>query len=312
MSRDSVAPLLRRFEELLPSADYGHIVSFVRYMTNGPRRLKPDTQVNYLRGVLLFVQQHLPDADRSLPEIVRLGNITRTLTSIDAERASFRRHFHFGMKAFARSLRDYGELGDTEYKRIADDRAKFESKPKRHVLKEDEFKQLVKDLSTHVEWDILTRIRSVTIFATFALTGLRNSELCALRLEDVNFDSGAIKVVNGKGGKPRTVGLSRRLEKLLKIYLEHRPHVEHDYFFVGPEGHPLNRDTMGKCFQKLSKVVNHYVHAHAMRRTFATISFRKGVTLDKLQVAMGHADMKTTMIYIQVDQDEVAREMRDW
>lgn len=149
--------------------------------------------------------------------------------------------------------------------------------------------------------------------ATLALTGLRNTELCLLKVADVDFDSGLVRVVRGKGGKARTVGLPDRLAPLLRAYLEFRPATASPFFFVGSTGEPLTRDLVIRRLQRLSTAVGIKFTAHALRRSFATdVAHHRGVPLDKLQVLLGHSDITTTRLYVQTDGHEAALEMRDW
>lgn len=122
-----------------------------------------------------------------------------------------------------------------------------------------------------------------------------------------------ITVVKGKGNRRRTVGLPRPVRPLVELYLEQRAAATaNDWLFVGGSGRPLNRDTLLKRFQRFSKLVGRPVSPHRLRRGFATSVAHKGISLDKLQVVLGHADITTTRMYVQTSGLEVAVEMADW
>lgn len=300
------------FSRLLSPPDLSLVASFVDHMENGPKPLRRDTVVAYLRALLTFTRRFPPGEGASLPSLITKGNINQVLITIPQHQASLRRNFLFGMKAFARCLSDLELIDTSSSAAIAGLMIRSTHKPQRHHLSEEQIQLAFKRLLAAPQMHELERLTSLALLATYVYTGLRNSELRLLKLADVSFENGMIHVVEGKGGKSRVVGLPRRLEPLLKLYLIHRLQSTSDHFFLNARGAPFTRDAIIRRFSRISKVVGFRVHAHALRRTFTTHVAHHGVPLDKLQVILGHADITTTRMYVQTSGHAVAQEMRDW
>jgi site-specific recombinase XerD len=146
--------------------------------------------------------------------------------------------------------------------------------------------------------------------------GLRISEACALRVEDVQterdeagrkLDHGVLFVREGKGGKPRFAPLSPTLQlELRRYYAAQRPQV--DLFpNRSKTGHItpkiVRRELRVACVRAgLEKVVR----PHELRHSFATTMLERGADLPTLQVVMGHDRLSTTTGYTKVRRDRIA------
>ena len=144
-------------------------------------------------------------------------------------------------------------------------------------------------------------------------TGLRASEFCAIRLQDVNLKDGYIIVQRGKGGKRRRVGLSPTCRELLRQHIGAiRCRESQDFIFLNKLGEPMKRDGLLNRIRKLGKATGIDVSPHALRRAFVTINANKGRSLVMLQMACGHSDIKTTRSYCKTTEEEMIREMQQW
>lgn len=144
-------------------------------------------------------------------------------------------------------------------------------------------------------------------------TGLRASEFCAIRFQDINFKEGYITVQRGKGGKRRRVGLSATCQELLTQYISGLQHQRsQDFVFLNKLGEPMTRDGLLNRIRKLGKKAGIDVSPHALRRAFVTINANKGRSLVMLQMACGHSDIKTTRSYCKTTEEEMIREMQQW
>jgi site-specific recombinase XerD len=144
-------------------------------------------------------------------------------------------------------------------------------------------------------------------------TGLRASEFCNIRLQDINLQDGYIIVQRGKGGKKRRVGLNANCQALLKEHLRYsKLRNPQDIVFLNTKGEPLKRDGLLNRIRKLGKRVGIDVSPHALRRAFVTINANKGRSLVMLQMACGHSDIKTTRSYCKTSEDEMIQTMKNW
>lgn len=133
--------------------------------------------------------------------------------------------------------------------------------------------------------------------------GLRMNELRMLKLQDVDLQRKQIHVKNGKGKKQRYVALSKLLAQKFNLYLnEVKPKV---YLFEGitpgePMGERSIQYVINEALQKTS--IKKQVSMHTLRHSFATHLLEDGVNLQSIQKALGHSDLRTTMIYLHVAQ----------
>lgn len=146
------------------------------------------------------------------------------------------------------------------------------------------------------------------IIWTLLDTGLRVSELCALRTDSIQWQQRQIRV-KGKGGsygkktQIRTVPMSRRVRALLEPYF-----VLNDHFPVGPRQVQKRVKELANR-AKLSQAVT----PHVLRHTFATLALQKGVSLAAVKKILGHDRLSTTEIYLNLTDLHVQEEYeRKW
>jgi len=151
-------------------------------------------------------------------------------------------------------------------------------------------------------------IPAVALTAAYG-AGLRISEVCRLRGEDIDSKRGVIHVRLGKGQKDRYVMLSTRLLGLLREYwVKVRP--QGGWLFPGrKEGSHLTPCAVRKALDAAvrSLKLKKRVTAHVLRHSFATHLLEAGTDIRVIQVVLGHASIRTTARYAQVSAAHVAR-----
>ena len=139
-------------------------------------------------------------------------------------------------------------------------------------------------------------------------TGLRATELCSLKISDVDMKNARVRVM-GKGRKERLVEFSPVTMKALWRYLTSRPdRTNDDQLYVTDEGHPMGRDDLArvvKCIGKRAGVED--CHPHRFRHTFAVLSLKNGIDSYTLQNALGHSSMEMVRRYLNITQVDSAR-----
>jgi integrase/recombinase XerD len=137
-------------------------------------------------------------------------------------------------------------------------------------------------------------------------TGLRVSELCTLRLADLNLDLGVLKAT-GKGNKQRMIPVGKSALAAVRAYLESgRPVILKQrasrFLFVTNRGGPMTRQAFWKLLRRHGRKagVFHSLTPHVIRHSFATHLLEGGADLRSLQTMLGHADIATTQIYTHV------------
>jgi integrase/recombinase XerD len=143
-------------------------------------------------------------------------------------------------------------------------------------------------------------------------SGLRVSELCGLRVGDLDLQRGLV-AANGKGGKRRLIPVGEVAMDIVGRYLrEVRPRqaAEGNHaLFVSPRGGGFTREGFWKLVRRyaVSAGIVSLPSPHKLRHSFATHLLRGGADLRAVQAMLGHADLGTTEIYTHVAQDHVRR-----
>ena len=141
-------------------------------------------------------------------------------------------------------------------------------------------------------------------------SGLRVSELINLKLNQVYFDIGFLRIL-GKGNKERLVPIGKSALKQLKIYLEEiRCHVkiypgQENFVFLNRRGKSLTRVMIFTIIKDLVKIagIEKTVSPHTFRHSFATHLVEGGADLRAVQEMLGHESITTTEIYTHLDRE---------
>lgn len=141
--------------------------------------------------------------------------------------------------------------------------------------------------------------RETCIVEVLYSTGCRISELCNIRIDDVNWDKREILVL-GKGGKYRTVFLNAKALISMHAYLNSRKHASPYLICNERGGGQLKKDNVEKIFRRIKDETGIVVTPHIMRHTMATQALT-GAGVEVVQQMLGHSNIATTMIYAEVD-----------
>ena len=157
--------------------------------------------------------------------------------------------------------------------------------------------------------------RNRAILETLYSCGLRVSELCTLKLSDLYFEEGFIKVT-GKGNKQRLVPISPRAIKEIRYWLEDRkrwkikPGFE-DYVFLARWGNGISRIMIFHLIKELAEQagITKNISPHTFRHSFATPLLEGGANLRAIQCMLGHESIATTEIYTHIDRHMLRSEI---
>ena len=142
-------------------------------------------------------------------------------------------------------------------------------------------------------------------------SGLRVSEVTALKEKNIDLDSGVVRFF-GKGSKERMVPLSCMATRYLRIYLEEyrcffvKKRIT-DNVFLNNHGSALTRQGFLMILKKIceQKGISKEVTPHSLRHSFATHLLEGGADLRSIQVMLGHENLSTTQIYTNLGVDTV-------
>ncbi len=174
------------------------------------------------------------------------------------------------------------------------------------VLTVDEVETLLEmpDITT----DSGTRDRAM--LETMYATGLRVSELCSLKVSEVNFQSKIITII-GKGNKQRSVPISDFALQYLSNYVymvrRRNPGRDTKYIFLNRGGKPISRQYFFKQVKKYAEMagIESDISPHTLRHCFATHLLERGAELRAVQEMLGHSNLSTTQIYTEVSTNRI-------
>lgn len=138
-----------------------------------------------------------------------------------------------------------------------------------------------------------TALRDRALVLLLVDTGLRIGEVPALRVEDVDLNSGRIRVWRGKGGKGRVVFASPPVLEALRAYWASRSAKPEDPAFADLDGRGLSAEALKRLIRRLGRRAGVRIHAHALRHFFATPYLRNGGDPLTLKRLLGQGTMPT-------------------
>jgi integrase/recombinase XerD len=146
-------------------------------------------------------------------------------------------------------------------------------------------------------------LRDRAMLETMYACGLRVSEVCDLKISDVELDAG-ILTCKGKGSKTRKVPLGSSAIEWLKRYLilrRKKENIEIQNLFVSSLGKPISRQDIFKMVKECGeKIGREDVSPHTLRHSFATHLIQNSADVRSVQQMLGHADISTTQIYTHI------------
>ena len=154
-------------------------------------------------------------------------------------------------------------------------------------------------------------IRDRAMIELMYSTGLRVSELCGLRVSDLQMEPGCLRCI-GKGNKERLVPVGKRALEAVQAYLREARQalargVASPYLFLNQKGHKLNRIAFWKILGEYGRKagLRKSLTPHMLRHSFATHLLDRGADLRSVQMMLGHSDISTTQIYTHVVEERL-------
>lgn len=163
---------------------------------------------------------------------------------------------------------------------------------------------LLKDLkNSKTEFQKKISLRNITLISVMFSTGIRVSELCNIKLKDIDLLEKKLKIF-GKGSKERILYLGNsNVVQLCQMYLTYNNTCKkNEYFFLNKFNKKLSEQTVRILLKKIESELELSTHItpHMFRHTFATTLLEKGVDIRYIQNILGHSSISTTQIYTYV------------
>lgn len=148
------------------------------------------------------------------------------------------------------------------------------------------------------EYGEKTSLRNVIILELLFATGMRISELCSLRLYNIDLSNYIIKIY-GKGSKERLIQLCNKdVQKLLRKYCN-KFNDDNSYLFINRLGNRLSEQSVRNMITKYAEQcgITQHITPHMFRHSFATLLLEEDVDIRYIQQMLGHSSITTTQIY---------------
>jgi len=282
------------------------IDSFLRYLSDA-RNLSPNTISAYRRDLANF-RQYLGRAgveDLSSIDHRMLRNFLANQQTLGYSRSTVARRCAC-LRSFFHFLADSGMIENDPARALS-----FPVKGRRlpQFLTESEAESLAGGPTADSEMSL----RDHAIIELLYATGIRVSELCSLRLGDLDLLSGLVRVV-GKGDRERVVLAGGPAAEAVSEYVRSlRPELaaagdyEGDAVFLGRRGRPLQPRQARRIIERESQSVlgGGTASPHTLRHSFATHMLSHGADLRVVQELLGHKDVATTQIYTHLSGTEI-------
>jgi integrase/recombinase XerD len=162
----------------------------------------------------------------------------------------------------------------------------------------------IEELFSCIDEEDTFELRDKAIFELLYSSGLRISEACNLKVQDIDLENMFVIVKGGKGGRERLVPLGETAHYILTNYLKNsRDQILRgrfsDFLFISKKGSSLNRKSVWRLLKKyLARTkINKAVTPHTLRHSFATHLLENEADLKSVQELLGHIDISTTQMY---------------
>ncbi len=204
----------------------------------------------------------------------------------------------------------HSENWTDDFSPVLDLPRRWESLP--HALERVEIEKLLNAADLKSDFGIRDR----AVLELFYSSGLRLAELTRLKLGDIQWDLGVIRVT-GKGNKQRVVPVGRQALGWLRRYIsEVRPKHTRERtgseLFLSKRGKGISRESLALTVRRLAKRarIGKRITPHILRHSFATHLLAGGADLRVIQEMLGHSNIETTQIYTHVDNSQLRKTHR--
>lgn len=241
-----------------------------------------------------LIQHHI-----TAPKDIRTTHIRSYLSEFSNKKDTTQHTQARGVKTFIRFLLQEHYCDNPDLARIQMPKLERRRLP---CLNAEELQYLVEACDT---------IRDKALILLAVDTGLRLSELVALTWDDIDLKTGLVHVHRGKGGKARSVVLGLTTRRTLLAY-ERKRQDKTNALWVNDSGEPLSMNGIRQIFRRLRSRTGLPVTPHALRRTFALLSLRAGMSPLHLQALLGHTTLEMVRRYVQMVDQDLLQAHRDY
>ncbi len=275
---------------------------FLNYLTV-EKGLSPNTLEAYRRDLLKF-RNYLKENSKKIPNFKKddIVSFIDNLRNSGNQASTLARHIA-SLRGFCKFLLIEGIIKEDPIENL--------STPKgwKRIPKIIGIEEVLTLLSTPEGQKLSLRDRAM--LATIYASGLRASEVVNIKMGDINFEGGFMKIT-GKGSKERVVPINETaMETILDYIEESRPRILNkrtsEFLFLAKGGKPMTRQRLWQLIKKYSAGLSIEISPHTLRHCFASHLLNGGADLRALQKMLGHTDISTTQIYTKVTPERLRK-----
>ena len=274
-----------------------HLERFVNYLQY-TKNASPKTIENYSLWINRFIA-FMGDIEVNQVKSMYVLDFRMHLSQLGLSTKTINYHV-IGLRSFFKFLLR------NDIETISPDKLDLSKVPPRQLsyLLEEEVERILQ-APAQFEKGRLKVLRDQAILHTLYGTGLRVSELIALKKSDIRLQEKQFSVI-GKGKKLRSVFMTTQTRDAIKNYLLSRGD-DSDFLFISLSGNSygkhLSRNSIEDLVRKYASLagIDKKVTPHTLRHSFATSLLKKGADIRSVQVLLGHSSITTTQIYTHVD-----------
>lgn len=265
-----------------------YVISFMNYITDG----KPEEEF-YTKVTAPIIKKYLV----SLRTRDIDGQTVRAGDDIQATRWS-------ALNTFFVFLTNNNYIKENPMAKTK--RPKVRTEHKVTYLTQEEVQEVFKNIKENAGTKLLNR--DLALISLFISTGLRNSALTQINIEDVDFSNNTIKVIE-KGSKTRSVQFGTNMRGLLLSWLKDRElyfsDAETNALFVSQLKERISVYTIGQLVEKYTNTIKgKHITPHKLRATACTLMSTQGVPIQVIKEMVGHENIQTTTRYVGVLEKE--------
>lgn len=148
------------------------------------------------------------------------------------------------------------------------------------------------------------KVRDRLILRMLYRCGLRVSELCNLKIENVDLGDGTLMVRGGKGGKDRLIPVDHQTMDMIEYFIED---ATSGYIILSERNEKMSTRQIERLVADYGKKagIEQHIHPHMLRHSFAVHCLKAGMNLRTVQKMLGHSSLTTTQIYLDITGDDV-------
>lgn len=282
-----------------------HLHRFINYL-NFERGLSDNTLTSYKNDIMRFIEflMNYEIKDFKETDEKTINSFLLTLFELGLSNSTRARYLS-SIKSFYKFLASINAISHDITETLESPKIKRKLP---ETLSYQEINKIIESPDTNTDKGIRDRAILELLYAS----GLRVSELIALKSRDFLPDIGIVRVF-GKGSKERIVPVGSSAIEWIEIYNKKvRPLLLNktkstDILFLNKRGQPLTRMAIWKFINFYTQLagISKKVHPHIFRHSFATHLIEGGADLRAVQEMLGHADISTTQIYTHLDRDYI-------